>query len=263
MYRPVPPAARAGSTVHVATPRARRARAARGDPAGGRLRPKNRPFAAPGKRHGTRSGHALRNLLRSRHKPISGGFRLSGARTGEAARPRTRARMAGAPAAASESKRFPKAKVDREGTVQLQAALYIVRIPSATRHANHHVTPMRSASIAPTVIGCSVSVCPHHICDCVPRRSLRARASTSAGGGHLAWLLRASSSVPARITRRRPRAVRSGARAAPWAASRRRERRPLRPRPPRQPRPRPRGRRAPPDRASSPLLLWRRRRRRR
>jgi hypothetical protein len=61
--------------------------------------------------------------------------------------------------ARSERKRFPKAKVDREGTVQLQAALYIVRIPSATRHANHHVTPMRSASIAPTVIGCSRFQC--------------------------------------------------------------------------------------------------------
>jgi len=209
----------------------------------------------PGQRHALTTEKPAE---RSRH-----GIRwdTSGPQRGPGSRKRARR-----PARLSESENAfqnAKAKVDREGTVQLQAALYIVRIPSATRHANHHVTPMRSASIAPTVIGCSVSVCPHHICDCVPRRSLRARASTSAGGGHLAWLLRASSSVPARITRRRPRAVRSGARAAPWAASRRRERRPLRPRPPRQPRPRPRGRRAPPDRASSPLLLWRRRRRRR
>jgi hypothetical protein len=143
-YPPHVPPVPCGSTS-TSPRRARDARAAARRSGRRMLRRQKSPVR--GARHGTRSGHALRSLLREAGRPrpirIESG---PGARNGrEGAR--------------SERKRFPKAKVDREGTVQLQAALYIVRIPSATRHANHHVTPMRSASIAPTVIGCSRFQC--------------------------------------------------------------------------------------------------------
>ena len=65
----------------------------------------------------------------------------------------------------SLNQRFPKATRStarvQSGYSTATGGVYIVRIPSATRHADHHVTPMRSARSAHDSahsIGCSVSV---------------------------------------------------------------------------------------------------------